>query len=293
VPNSDGIDLYDSRNVIIADCDIRAGDDAIAVISTSNLTVTNCNLSSRSSGIRVGYNAFNDDNSGNLLFDNIRIYGSNRGIGIFQRRKGNMQNMLFSNMIIDTRLYPGGWWGHGEPIHISALPGIGSKEVGSIGNVRFENIIARGEQGIVVYGSKESMLRDISFNNVQLTITRGPLTEAEGGNFDLRPANDPASNLFKQDIPALYAQYVNGLTIKNLDVRWGADLPAFFTNTLDCRHFQDLMIDGLTGGLAPLARAPMALISLKDGTVIHIRDARSTDTTVTLLSRENVNNSSK
>ncbi len=251
VPNSDGIDMYDCHDVIVSDCDIRAGDDAIAVISTTNLTVTNCNLTSRSSGIRIGYNGFNDDNSGNLLFDNIRIYGSNRGIGIFQRRKGNLSNMLFSNMIIDTRLYPGQWWGHGEPIHISALPGIGSKEVGVISNVRFENIIARGEQGIVLYGSTESVLKDISFHHVQLTISRGPLTDAEGGNFDLRATNDPALSVFKHDIPAVYAQYVHGLELKDLDVRWDSTLPAFFTHTIDCHHYQGLKIEGLSGATAP------------------------------------------
>jgi len=156
VPNSDGIDMYDSKNIIIADCDIRAGDDGMAVISTSNVKVTNCSFWSRSCGIRIGYNGFNDNDSGNLLFDNIRIYDSNRGIGIFQRRKGNISNILFSNMIIDTRLYPGQWWGHAEPIHISALPGLGFKEVGTISNVRFTNIIARGEEGIVLYGSEKA-----------------------------------------------------------------------------------------------------------------------------------------
>jgi polygalacturonase len=288
VPNSDGIDMYDSHNVVIADCDIRAGDDAIAVISTSNLTVTNCNLSSRSSGIRVGYNGFNDDNSGNLLFDNIRIYGSNRGIGIFQRRKGNMKNMLFSNMIIDTRLYPGQWWGHGEPIHISALPGIGSKEVGTISHVRFENIIARGEEGIVVYGSPQSTLQDIHFDNVQLTVTRGPLTDAEAGNFDLRATNDPARGVFKHDIPALYAQYVSGLTIKNLDVRWEAGLPGFFTNVIDCNHFQGLTVECLTGALAPNADPAMALITLRQGSEVRIRDTRPTNPPAKIWSGENV-----
>jgi polygalacturonase len=251
VPNSDGIDMYDSHDVVISDCNIRAGDDGIAVISTTNLTVTNCNISSRSSGIRVGYNGFNDDSSGNLLFDNIRIYGSNRGIGIFQRRKGNISNMLFSNMIIDTRLYPGQWWGHGEPIHISALPGIGSKEVGTISNIRFENIIARGEEGIVVYGSPESELKDISFDHVQLTLVRGQLTDAEGGNFDLRATNDKTLGVFKHDIPALYAQYVDGLTIKGLDVRWGAGLPAWFTHTVDVNHSQGVIVEGLKGVEGP------------------------------------------
>ncbi len=274
VPNSDGIDMYDSKNVIISDCDIRAGDDAIAVVSTSNLKVTNCNLYSRSSGIRVGYNGFNDNNSGNLLFDNIRIYGSNRGIGIFQRRKGNMDNMLFSNMIIDTRLYPGQWWGHGEPIHISALPGIGSKEVGRISNVRFTNIIAKGEEGIVLYGSQESTLKDIRFDNVQLTLNRGPLTDLYGGNFDLRATNDPKQAIFKHDIPALYAQHVHGLTIKDFDVRWDPLLPDYFTNALACENFEQLTIDGLTGGAGPQSKVEEAVIALRNGQGAVIRNVR-------------------
>src|SRR5258708_6676688 len=274
VPNSDGIDMYDSKNVIIADCDVRAGDDAIAVVSTSNLKVTSCNLYSRSSGIRIGYNGFNDDHSGNLLFDNIRIYGSNRGIGIFQRRKGNIENMLFSNMIIDTRLYPGQWWGHGEPIHISALPGIGSKEVGTLSNIRFTNIIARGEEGIVLYGSEESKLRDISFDNVQLTLVRGPLTDLYAGNFDLRATNDPKQAIFKHDIPALYARYVNGLTLKGMEVKWEATLPDYFTNAIACDHFQGLTIDGLTGEAAPNAVVAEAVIVLEDRQNSCLRDMR-------------------
>jgi hypothetical protein len=236
----------------------------------------------------VGYNVFNDDNSGNLLFDNIRIYGSNRGIGIFQRRKGNMENMLFSNMIIDSRLYAGQWWGHGEPIHISALPGIGSKEVGTISNLRFVNIIAKGEEGIIVYGSKESILKDIRFDNVQLTLLNGPMTAAVGGNFDLRPANDPKLGIFKHDIPALYAQYVNNLQVKDFEVRWDKELPGYFTNAIDCSHFQRLTIDGLAGSAAPNAGPAQAVISLRDGNDVLIRDIRNTNPAVSLLSRNNV-----
>jgi hypothetical protein len=274
VPNSDGIDMYDSRNVIISDCDIRAGDDAIAVVSTSDLKVSNCNLWSRSCGIRIGYNGFNDNNSGNLLFDNIRIYGSNRGIGIFQRRKGNMENMLFSNMIIDTRLYPGQWWGHGEPIHISALPGLGSKEVGTISNIRFSNIIASGEEGILLYGSEESVLRDIRFDHVQLSIKRGALTDYYAGNFDLRATNDPKLAIFKHDIPAIYARHVNGLTLRDIDVRWDSSLPDYFTNAISCDHFQQLTIDGFSGSAGPQAATAGAVIALSEGSDALIRNLR-------------------
>jgi polygalacturonase len=274
VPNSDGIDMYDSNHVTVADCDVRVGDDGMAVISTSNLTVTNCSFYSRSSGIRIGYNAFNNNDSGNLLFDNIRIYGSNRGIGIFQRQKGNISNILFSNMIIDTRLYPSEWWGHGEPIHISALPGIGSKEVGTISNVRFTNIIAKGEEGIVIYGSDESIIRDISFDNIQLTITKGDFTAVNAGNFDLRPTNDPKISLFKHDIPAVYAGHVTGMTIKSFEVRWDSSLPAYFTNALYCNHFSNLVINDFSGNAGPNAAVGEAVISLHDGKIATITGAK-------------------
>jgi len=275
VPNSDGIDMYDSRNVIIANCDIRAGDDAIAVIGTSNLAVTNCNLHSRSCGIRIGYNVFNDNNSGNLLFDNIRIYGSNRGIGIFQRRKGNMENMVFSNMIIDTRLYPGQWWGHGEPIHISALPGNGSDKVGTISHIRFTNILARGEEGIILYGSKESILEDISFDNVQIMILKGHRTNNNAGNFDLRPTNDRKLSIFKHDIPALYAKYVHGLTVKDFKVQWDSSLPGYFTHAISCDHFQQLVIDGFTGSAGPNTAVDESVIDLSEGKDAVIKNLRN------------------
>jgi len=299
VPNSDGIDMYDSRNVIIANCDVRAGDDAIAVISTSNVAVTNCILHSRSCGIRIGYNGFNDNNSGNLLFDNIRIYGSNRGIGIFQRRKGNMENMVFSNMIIDTRLYPGQWWGHGEPIHISALPGIGSDSVGTISHIRFTNILARGEEGIILYGSKQSFLDDISFDNVQIMILKGPRTNDNAGNFDLRPTNDRKLSIFKHDIPALYARYVHGLTIKDFKVKWDSSLPDYFTHAISCDHFQQLVIDGFTGSAGPNTAVDESVIDLSEGKDAVIKNLQNSNasggnyqsgkrTPIKWLSQENV-----
>jgi hypothetical protein len=200
-----------------------------------------------------------------LLFNNIRIYNANRGIGIFQRRKGNLSNMVFSNIIIDSRLYPGQWWGHGEPVHVSALPGLGSTSVGTISNVWFNNIIAKGEQGIVLYGSDESVLKDIHFENLHLTLARGKYTDIDGGNFDLRPTNGGKPGLFKQDIPAFYARYINGLTVKNFEVQWGDSLPDYFTNSIYCEHFEHLTVDGFSGSPAPGAPAGTMAIELQSG----------------------------
>jgi polygalacturonase len=55
VPNDDGIDLWDCRNVRIRGCEIETGDDCIALFTAEEAVVTGCTLSSRSAGIRVGY----------------------------------------------------------------------------------------------------------------------------------------------------------------------------------------------------------------------------------------------
>lgn len=228
IPNSDGVDLYDSKNAVLSDCVINAGDDAIALISCNNITVGNCILHSRSSGIRIGYNVFNHRNSGDLLFNNLRIYDSNRGIGIFQRMDGDMSNMVFSNLLIQTRLHTGEWWGHGEPIHISVVPGLGSKTVGRITNVRFSHVVAKAQTGIVLYSSTPGLLKDVVFEDIDLTIDRGPLSDSYGGNIDLRPVNDLSTAIFRHSIPAVFAYRIDGLDIRHFHVHWGEGLPSYF-----------------------------------------------------------------
>jgi polygalacturonase len=93
VPNGDGLDFTSCRNVIVSDCDIRAGDDAIVFTGydhhfdlpgfkgirhpSENATVTNCTLVSRSSGIRIG--GLDQNTMRNYVFSNLTIAGSNRG----------------------------------------------------------------------------------------------------------------------------------------------------------------------------------------------------------------------
>jgi polygalacturonase len=291
IPNSDGIDMYDSKYITISDCIINAGDDAIAVVSTDNLTVSNCVLHSRSSGIRIGYNVFNNYNSGNLLFNNIRIYDSNRGIGIFQRQEGDMKNMVFSNIIIDTRLHTGQWWGHGEPIHISALPGLGSKKVGKISNVRFSNIIATAETGMVFYGSKESVLEDIILDNVNISIKRGRLSDSYGGNIDLRPTNDISRGIFSHDIPAIYACYVKNFTLKDVQVNWGQKLPSYFTNAVECTQFKTVKINGLyERGVLDSPKITGPVVYLYNGQNADVKNITTEENKRTFLLQEKVIN---
>jgi polygalacturonase len=265
VPNSDGVHCTVSSNVRIVNCDIRAGDDAIIFTGFSleeseprytmeaqnarqfgnkseyseNLSVSNCHLQSRSSGIRIGYGQHPIRRG---TFTNIQIYGSNRGIGIFAHDLSDITDLVFSDIVIQTRLHNGHWWGNGEPIHLSAISRFEGESAGYIRNIQFNNIIATSEHGILLYGKKDSRLEDISFRNVRLHIVKGRETLSYGGNFDLRPTAFQKEQIFKHDIPGIYAQYVDGLSLEDFSLKWDENLPDFFTYALQTDHVKDLYI---------------------------------------------------
>jgi parallel beta-helix repeat protein len=218
VPNSDGIHMTASRNIRISGCNISCGDDAIIVtgfcideeipgykhgiadqaahrfgnksIYSEYIQVTNCQLQSRSAGIRVGYG---QHPIRRCTFTNIQIYGSNRGIGIFAHDASDIEDLVFSDISIETRLHNGQWWGHGEPIHISCVSRFEGQKAGNVRNVMFNNIIAESGQGILIYALEQSRIEQIRFNNIHLKIVNGRESMSYGGNFDLTGYSDCAS----------------------------------------------------------------------------------------------------
>ncbi len=316
VPNSDGIHCTTSRNVEISDCDIVAGDDAIIVTGfgdeisehgknqvpdadyatrkvgnktgfAENITVTNCVLTSRSSGIRVGYG---DNSIRNCVFKNIVIYNSNRGIGVFVRDKGSIENIIFSDFVIETRLHTGHWWGNGEPIHVSAIAQKDSTLIGQIKNIQFNNIIAHSETGIVVWGEKDSRLQNICFNNMLLDIKASRLSDSYGGNFDLRPAKSKERQIFKHDIPGVYCQYVDGLTISDFTLNWSEGLANYYTHGIECYMVDNLAIDRYKGRQALRDSTNSAAIALDSVRTANITNSMALQgTNIFLLHRGLIN----
>lgn len=265
-PNTDGIDFTSCTNVIVSDCDIRAGDDALAIVGydhhfeipgfkhlrhiSENITISNCNLQSYSSGIRIG---FLDQNTvRNVHVSNVNITNSTRGIGIFLRDEGSLENIIFSNMYIETKLRTGDWWGNGEPIHISAVRGKENVQLGKIKHVLFSNIICKGENGMLVYGSAESTIQDVLFDHIRFILTDSKLNEVAGGNIDLRGSLRPAEQLFSRDIPGLLAQYADRLRISDFELQWENTRMPFFTHGIELNHFSDVKITDFKGTASPL-----------------------------------------
>ncbi|EPS74448.1 hypothetical protein M569_00307, partial [Genlisea aurea] len=221
-PNNDGIDVEDSNNTIINRCRIDTGDDAICPKTYTgpvhNLTVTDCWVRSKSSAIKLGSASYHDFRG--LLFDNITIVDSHRGLGFQIRDGGNVDDVTFSNINMTTRYYDESWWGRAEPIYITACSRDNSSRAkdpsSSISNINFINITAVSENGVFISGSGAGIVRNINLMNVKLALKRWT-NYSGGGVVDYRPG---CEGLVNRNTGGLMMEYVDGLRVEGMRMMW-------------------------------------------------------------------------
>ncbi len=191
--SSDGIDPDHCQNVRIVNCHIQSADDCIVLKNTEsameygnceNIVIANCTLTSTSAAIKIGTESA-------ALFRNITVQNciiskTNRGISLQLRDGGCIENVLFSDIQIDTRHFSKEhWWGGAEPIAVTALPRKESTILGHIKNVRFTNINCCSENGILLYADTKEKIQNITFENVSLRLETK--TDWTRNYHDLRP----------------------------------------------------------------------------------------------------------
>ena len=191
--NCDGIDPDHCRNVRIANCHIECADDCIVFKNTlaamhygpcENITVTGCTMTSSSAAIKFGSES--EDVFRNIIIENCVIYDSNRGISLQLRDKGSVENVLFHNITIGTRLrHPELFWGMAEPISITVFKRKEDTAVGRVRSIRFSNILCEGENGFLLYAQQAGGISGIRFENVSLRLRRA--SDYPQGLYDLRP----------------------------------------------------------------------------------------------------------
>lgn len=231
-PNNDGMDIEDSNNTVITRCHIDTGDDAICPKTYTgplyNLTATDCWIRTKSSAIKLGSASWFDFK--NLVFDNITIVDSHRGLGFQIRDGGNAGDITFSNINITTRYYDPSWWGRAEPIYVTTCSRNSCFKAGSISNVLFINITATSENGIFLSGSEDGKLSDIRFINMNLTYRRW--TKYAGGLVDYRPG---CQGLVKHNTAGIIMEHVEGFEVENVNMRWFDAKTGLWNNPLDFR----------------------------------------------------------
>jgi polygalacturonase len=262
VPNNDGIDIDHCRNVRVANCHIDTADDGIvlknepnfaAYGACENITVIGCTIKSRSCALKLD-EAYAPPGIRNVVFDSCVIYQSNRGLCIQSRDAGNIENVLFANITIQTQLQPRKWWGAGEPISVTLLPRHPDTKLGHVRHIRFSNILCKGECGIYLRGCVEQPLEGIVFDNVRVEV--GKTTDVPGGFYDDRPigsasATGQFTGIYTNTIAGIFARHVNGLTLGNTQVVWDTPKNPIYGQALDLDHIQGLDLDQDTYSTTP------------------------------------------
>jgi hypothetical protein len=288
IPNNDGIDCMMCRFVSISNCHINTGDDDFAIVASSNVNVSDCAMSSRSAAIRL-------ESTKLSTFTGLSM-DTNRGIAIFANGYPGQENLptedvTFSDIVIRTRLIPGGWWGKAEPIYIAVQPCTADVPcIVRVRNVAFNNITAEAENGVLLWGAEKTAITGVEFNGLKLHMLAPEknFAEAVGGNLDLRwTATRREDGIVKSEIPAFYAKHVEGLRLRDVQVDWAASIPDYFSDGIRIDDFKDVTIDGFSGRQAQAASG--AAIALHNGTGVAIANSRATAGTNVFLSLDQVN----
>jgi len=263
IPNADGVDCNQCRDMHFMNGLIHAGDDCFAFFESEDVTVTGFGLESRSSAIRV-------ESTRRAVFSALTI-DSNRGVSLYaaNRRSGGTDGVIFSGIAMRTRLLPGHWWGKGEPIYVSVQPCVAGRVCGGlVRNVVFADIDAEAEAGIVIAGAPAREVEGLELRNLRLRMVppSPAMANAVGGNFDRRwTAATPAEGVVKHDIPAIYARDVKGMVLRDVAVTWTGPQPAYTTAALDMSRFSDVTVDGFTEhGTPPATTASLIFADGRD-----------------------------
>jgi polygalacturonase len=228
-PNADGIDPSCSQNVLISNCDIFTGDDAICVKSfnpygenktSRNVLVTNCKLSTCCNGFKVGVEGpggfenitFKDSTvwSGDVPF-NERVIS---GIAIEMADNGWINGVNVSNITMKNVR---------TPIFIRLQNSYRDKSAqmaGRLQNVNISNVQATGAiLSNSITGLPNFPVENITLKNIHIsTQEAGDVAWTKNAVPEL-PNNGPEARMFGR-LPAFgfYCRHVKGLQFQDVHV---------------------------------------------------------------------------
>jgi hypothetical protein len=264
VPNCDGIDPDHCQDVEIRHCRLTCGDDAIVIKTTrqtndygpcANIRVHDCVIRTQDAALKIGTETTGDIHD--IVFERCRVLSSSRGITIQLRDEGTVSNIVFSDIRFVSRYHSDPWWGRGEGISFTVIPRDNDTQLGTLRDVLVRNVSGRAENSIRVDGSPGSLIRDVRFDNVSITLDRW--TKYPGAVFDNRPTKVIAP-VEKHDTPAFCLRWAAGVSLENCAVQWGTRPPDYFTSALESENVKDLRLTGFQGVAAHLGRDDAIII---------------------------------
>lgn len=252
MPNTDGMVIDGCQHVRVQNTTIRTSDDGI-VLKTSarpgggtagkclDIQVTDCVIESKGCALKLGTESYDDFRD--ISFENCDIENSNRGLGIFSRDGGVVENVRFAHIQLDCHETPDGFWGSGDALTINVLSRRpDTQPAGHVCNVQVLDVNGSMEGAMNLYAEHVGDITEVEINGLHVTQHPGPI--GNGQMYDLRPTpadlggaqNDTGrANAWRKDasgrvigledypggMPAIFAHNVPDLTLGD----WQIDRP--------------------------------------------------------------------
>ena len=224
--NNDGIDPDCCRNVVISNCLVETGDDAIVLKATrpvaakygncENITISGCVLHSRDSALKIGTETWGDIR--NVIFSDCVVDRCSRAAGIWVRDGGRVEKVQIHHLTGSTRRYAEhirdgkitGWWGKGEALFLSAVRRPGEDRApGAIRQVRADHLQLDTELGYFLAADGEGVIEDVSVTESEIRLRKqsGHIPEY----YDEQPSR---YGVYRHELSWLYARGVKQLTVE-------------------------------------------------------------------------------
>ena len=233
VAHNDGIDMDGSQEVVIKNCDVNSGDDALCFKTTSskmackNIVVSGMRLKSSQGAIKMGTESM-------APFENIKISDcfiyetNNGGIKLLTVDGAHLRNVEISNITmvevktpILVRL--------GSRLSVFRKGQDTKQETGTLENVVIKNVKAKASDsaqlkppsGILITGVPGHYITDLTLENIEIDLLGDGTVENSRQVVPEAIDKYPEVKTFGPIIPAygVWARHVKGLKLKNITFR--------------------------------------------------------------------------
>lgn len=230
VAHNDGIGIDGCQDVVIKNCDVVSGDDALVFKTTSskmacrNIEVSGLRLKSSQAGIKMGTESM-------AAFENIKIskchiYETrNGGIKLLTVDGANLRNVEISDITMEDVRTPM-LFRLGSRLSVFRKTSDTKQPTGTFENVVIRNVKANASanaqlmppSGILITGVPGHYITGLTLENIEINLAGGGLAEHARQAVPEAIDQYPEVKTFGPRVPAygVWARHVKGLKLKNV-----------------------------------------------------------------------------
>ncbi len=240
-PGLNGVVIDSSSRVQVRGLQYRGGGDGIVIQSSmvegvappaEHIAISDSTIESGGMGLRVG--TLTHGPIRNVVVNNLVVLRSQGGIGVFVRDGGTVENLQFTNTVIETRAVQPGMaeW----PLVLDLKRRSDESASGSLRSVRFHNTQIRTAGRVLFSGFTGNPIRDLQIQGLEI---RSALL-AESPSHSQRPWRSPLDQVAGEDqmAAAIVGGYLMGASLRDVRIHWTAtelapDAHALFLHSAD------------------------------------------------------------